>query len=111
MPKAIQISRFGGPEELKLVDLPGADPGPGEVRIRHQACGLNFIDVYQRTGLYPNPLPLVLGTEGAGIVEAVGEGVTHLQEGDRVAYAARDPGSYAEERVLSARTVVQLPDA
>src|SRR5436190_15944875 len=109
--QAIGIRQFGGPEVMALTEVPVGEPGPGEVRIRHEACGLNFIDVYQRTGLYVNPLPLVLGMEGAGIVEAVGDGVTHLQVGDRVAYAARDPGSYAEERVLSARTVVQLPDA
>ena len=77
---------------LKLVELPVGEPGPGEIRIRHQACGLNFIDVYQRTGLYPNPLPLTLGMEGAGVVEAVGEGVTHLKVGDRAAYASNPPG-------------------
>ena len=81
MPRAIQIAAFGGPEQMQLVDVAVGEPGPGEIRIRHQACGLNFIDVYQRTGLYPNPLPLTLGMEGAGIVEAVGEGVTHLQVG------------------------------
>ena len=80
---------------MKLVDLPVGDPGPGEIRIRHQACGLNFIDVYQRTGLYANPLPLTLGMEGAGVVEAVGEGVTHLKVGDRAAYASNPPGSYS----------------
>jgi NADPH2:quinone reductase len=87
MPRAIQIAAFGGPEQLKLVDVAVGDPGPGEIRIRHHACGLNFIDVYQRTGLYANPLPLNLGMEGAGIVEAVGAGVTHLHVGDRAAYA------------------------
>ena len=86
------------------------DPGPGEIRIRHQACGLNFIDVYQRTGLYANPLPLTLGMEGAGIVEAVGEGVTHLKAGDRAAYASNPPGSYSEVRVMPAKTVCRLPD-
>jgi len=111
MPRAIQITAFGGPEQLQLVDLAVGEPGPGEIRIRHQACGLNFIDVYQRTGLYPNPLPLTLGMEGAGIVEAVGEGVTHLKAGDRAAYASNPPGSYSEVRVMPAKTVVQLPDA
>jgi NADPH2:quinone reductase len=111
MPRAIQISRFGGPEVLELVDLPVGEPGPGEVRIRHHAVGLNFIDIYQRTGLYPNALPLALGMEAAGVVEAVGEGVTHVQEGDRVAYASQPPGSYCELRVMPARCVVQLPDA
>jgi NADPH:quinone reductase len=111
MPRAIQISAFGGPEQLKLVDVAVGDPGPGEIRIRHQACGLNFIDVYQRTGLYPNALPLTLGMEGAGIVEAVGAGVTHLKAGDRAAYASNPPGSYSEVRVMPAKTVVRLPDA
>jgi NADPH2:quinone reductase len=111
MPLAIQIAAYGGPEQLKLVELPVGDPGPGEIRIRHQACGLNFIDVYQRTGLYANPLPLTLGMEGAGIVEAVGAGVTHLQVGDRAAYASQPPGSYSQVRVMPAKTVCRLPDA
>jgi NADPH:quinone reductase len=109
--KTIQISQFGGPEAMKLVDLPVGEPGPGEIRIRHEACGLNFIDVYQRTGLYPNPLPLTLGMEGAGIVEAVGEGVTHLKVGDRAAYASNPPGAYSQARVMPAKTVCRLPDA
>jgi NADPH2:quinone reductase len=111
MPRAIQITEFGGPEQLKLVELPVGAPGPGEIRIRHQACGLNFIDVYQRTGLYQNPLPLTLGMEAAGIVEAVGEGVTHLKPGDRAAYASNPPGAYSELRVMPAKCVVRLPDA
>jgi len=110
MPKAIQITEFGGPEQMKLVDLPVGEPGPGEIRIRHQACGLNFIDVYQRTGLYANPLPLTLGMEAAGIVEAVGPGVTHLMPGDRAAYASNPPGAYSQLRVMPAKTVVRLPD-
>ena len=85
MPLAVQIARQGGPEEMKLVELPVGAPGPGEVRIRHHAIGLNFIDVYQRSGLYPLPVPLTLGMEGAGVIEAVGEGVTHLRAGDRAA--------------------------
>jgi NADPH2:quinone reductase len=109
--RAIQIDRFGGAEEMHLADVPVGEPGPGEVRVRHRACGINFIDIYHRTGLYPNQLPLVLGTEGAGVVEAVGRGVTHLAVGDRVAYAARTPGSYAEARVLPAIPVVKLPDS
>jgi len=109
--RAIQIDRFGGPEEMHLADVPVGDPGPGEVRVRHRACGINFIDIYHRTGLYPNQLPLVLGTEGAGVVEAVGVGVSHLAVGDRVAYAARTPGSYAEARVVPAIPVVKLPEA
>lgn len=108
---AIQITEYGGPEVMKLVDVSVGEPGPGELRIRHQACGLNFIDVYQRTGLYNNPLPLTLGMEGAGIVEAVGEGVTHLQPGDRAAYASQPPGAYSQLRVMPARSVVKLPDA
>lgn len=110
MPRAIQIAAFGGPDVMQLVDLPVGEPGPGEVRIRHHAVGLNFIDVYQRTGLYPNALPLTLGMEAAGVVESVGAGVTHLQAGDRVAYASQPPGSYCEVRVMPAKCVVQLPD-
>jgi NADPH:quinone reductase len=86
------------------------NPAAGEIRIRHQAVGLNFIDVYQRTGLYQLPLPATLGMEGAGIVEAVGEGVTHLKAGDRAAYASHPPGSYSEVRVMPARNVCKLPD-
>ena len=111
MPRAIQISAFGGPEQMKLVDVAVGEPGPGEIRIRHHACGLNYIDVYQRTGLYANPLPLTLGMEGAGVVEAVGPGVTHLKVGDRAAYASNPPGSYSEVRVMPAKTVCKLPDA
>jgi NADPH2:quinone reductase len=110
MPRAIQITAFGGPEQLQLVEVPVGDPGPGEVRIRHHASGLNFIDVYQRTGLYPNALPLKLGMEGAGVIEAVGEGVTHLKRGDRAAYASNPPGSYSEARTLPAKNVVKLPE-
>lgn len=108
--KAIQIDQFGGPEQMRLTEVPIGEPGTGEVRVRHHAVGINFIDVYHRTGLYPQPLPAGLGTEAAGVVEAVGAGVTHLQVGDRVAYAARTPGSYAEARVLPATVVVKLPD-
>ena len=110
MPIAVQIDRPGGPEEMKLVDLPVGQPGPGQVRIRHHAIGLNFIDVYQRTGLYPLPMPLTLGMEGAGVIEAVGEGVTHLKPGDRAAYAGNPPGSYSQVRVMPALTVCRLPD-
>ena len=108
---AIQITAFGGPEQMKLVDVTVGEPGPGEIRIRHHACGLNYIDVYQRTGLYANPLPLTLGMEGAGVVEAVGEGVTHLKPGDRAAYASNPPGSYSQARVMPAKCVVKLPEA
>jgi NADPH2:quinone reductase len=109
--RTVQISQYGGPEVLQLVDLPVGEPGPGEIRIRHEACGLNFIDVYQRTGLYQNPLPLALGMEGAGIVEAVGEGVTHLHAGDRAAYASNPPGAYSQARVMPAKCVCRLPEA
>lgn len=95
---------------LRAVDVPAGEPGPGEVRVRHHAIGVNFIDTYHRTGLYKVPLPAVLGEEGAGVVDAVGAGVTHVAVGDRVAYAARTPGSYAEQRVLPALPVVKLPD-
>ncbi|GKS74411.1 quinone oxidoreductase [Acidovorax sp. SUPP950] len=111
MSLAVQIRQHGGPEELHVVDVDVGDPGPGEIRIRHHAVGLNFIDVYHRTGLYPLSMPATLGMEGAGIVEAVGEGVTHLKAGDRAAYASNPPGSYSEVRVMPAKTVCKLPDA
>ena len=111
MVQAVQIRQYGGPEVMELVDLSVGEPGPGEIRIRHHAVGLNFIDVYQRTGLYQNALPLTLGMEGAGIVEAVGEGVTHLAPGDRAAYASNPPGSYSQARVMPAKCVVRLPEA
>ncbi|MFG6137641.1 NADPH:quinone reductase [Halomonas sp. B23F22_10] len=111
MAKRIQFARTGGPEVLEFVDDTPAEPKPGEVRVRHQAVGLNFIDIYFRTGLYPAPsLPSGLGTEAAGIVEALGEGVTHLAVGDRVAYAQGPLGAYAEQHVLPADKVVVLPE-
>jgi NADPH2:quinone reductase len=111
MSRAVQIEATGGPEVLQLVHLNVGEPGPGEVRIRHHAIGLNFIDIYHRTGLYPLPLPARLGMEGAGVVEAVGEGVTHLAVGDRVAYASQPPGSYCDVRVMPATHVCRLPDS
>ncbi|GAA0578868.1 NADPH:quinone reductase [Halomonas salifodinae] len=112
MAKRIQFSRTGGPEVLEFVDVPPAAPGPGEVRVKNAAVGLNFIDIYFRTGLYPAPsLPSGLGTEGAGVVDAVGEGVTHLAVGDRVAYAQGPLGAYAELHTLPAGKVVKLPEA
>ncbi len=111
MSPTIRIEQTGGPEMMKLIDLPVGEPGPGEIRIRHHACGLNFIDVYQRTGLYTLPLPLSLGMEGAGVVEAVGAGVTHLKAGDRAAYSSNPPGSYSVARVMPAKTVCKLPDS
>jgi NADPH2:quinone reductase len=110
MTRAIQIAATGGPEQLQLADVAVGEPGPGEIRIRHHACGLNYIDVYHRTGLYPLKLPHGIGMEGAGIVEAVGEGVLHLKVGDRAAYASNPPGSYSEARVMPAKTVCKLPD-
>ena len=89
MSKAICFNAFGGPEVLRWMDVDVPEPGPGEVRIRHHAIGVNFIDVYQRTGLYKVPLPATAGNEGAGVVEAVGKGVTSLKAGDRIAYAVR----------------------
>ena len=100
----IRIDKAGGPEEMKLVDLPVGEPGAGEMRIRHHASGLNYIDVYQRSGVYALPMPLTLGNEGAGVIEAVGAGVTHLKPGDRAAYCSGPPGSYALARVMPAKT-------
>ncbi len=111
MSLAVQIRQHGGPEELHLVDVAVGEPGPGEIRIRHHAIGLNFIDVYHRTGLYPLSMPATIGMEAAGVVEAVGEGVTHLKVGDRAAYASQPPGAYCEVRVMPAQCVCQLPDA
>ncbi len=105
------IHTQGGPEVLTLEDRPVGDPGPGQIRIRHHAIGLNFIDCYQRSGLYPMQLPAALGMEAAGVVEAVGEGVTHLRPGDRAAYAANAPGAYTQARVMPAAQVCPLPDA
>lgn len=104
------IEAHGGPEQLKIVDREVGDPGPGEIKIRHHAIGLNFIDTYQRSGLYPMELPHVLGMEAAGVVEAVGSGVSHLKPGDRAAYAAVPPGAYTELRVMKADQVCPLPD-
>ncbi|MET0983384.1 MAG: quinone oxidoreductase [Telluria sp.] len=111
MTKAIRMHRTGGPEVLEYVDVEVGEPGPGEARVRNHAIGLNFIDVYFRTGLYPVPLPSGLGQEGAGVVEAVGEGVTHVAPGDRVAYAGRPNGAYSEVRTMPADILVRLPDA
>jgi NADPH2:quinone reductase len=108
--KAIRYARTGGPEVMELAEVEVGEPGPGEARVRNHAIGLNFIDVYFRNGLYPAPLPGGLGQEGAGVVEAVGEGVTHVRPGDRVAYAARPNGAYSELRVMPADILVRLPD-
>ena len=109
--KAIKMMEVGGPEVLKWVDIEVAEPGPDEVRIQHQAIGLNFIDVYFRKGVYPQPLPGWLGMEASGIVESVGSHVKHLKAGDRVAYAGKPAGAYSQVRVMPADIVVKLPDA
>jgi NADPH2:quinone reductase len=110
MAKAIRFSKTGGPEVLEYVDVEVGEPGPGEARVRNHAVGVNFIDVYFRNGLYPQPLPSGLGQEGAGVVEAVGEGVTHVKPGDRVVYAGRPNGAYSELRTMPADILVRLPD-
>lgn len=110
MARTVIIESHGGPEVLTLTDRTVGEPGAGEIRIRHVACGLNYIDIYQRGGLYPMQLPTALGMEAAGIVEAVGEGVTHLKPGDRAAYAAQPPGAYTQARVMPAAQVCPLPE-
>ena len=109
MPKAIRFYKNGGPEVLEWEEVTLGDLGPGEVRIRHKACGVNMIDVYQRTGLYKVSLPSGAGTEGAGVVEAVGSGVTHVKPGDRVAYAGGILGAYSEVRIMPADRLCVLP--
>jgi NADPH2:quinone reductase len=111
MPKAVRIYETGGPEVLRWEEFDPGRPGPGEVRLRHEAVGLNFIAVYHRTGLYPLPsLPAIPGMEGAGTVEAVGDGVTEVEVGDRVAYAGLPPGAYAQIRIIPAHRLVKLPE-
>ena len=110
MVKAIQFHSTGGPEVLQWEEVTVGDPGPGEIRVKHTAIGLNYIDTYHRTGLYPLPLPHGIGMEGAGHVTAIGNGVTDLAVGDRVAYAGPPPGSYAEERLMAASTAVKIPN-
>lgn len=111
MSHAIRFDRTGGPEVLKWEPVEVGEPGPGEVRIRQHACGLNFIDIYHRDGLYPVPLPSGIGLEGAGVVEAVGPGVAEFAAGDRVAYAGGPIGAYAEVRLMPADRLVRLPDS
>lgn len=111
MAKAIRMHETGGPEVLRWEEIELGRPGPGEVLIRHEAVGLNFIDIYHRTGLYPLPcLPATPGMEGAGVVEQTGPDVTRLQIGDRVAYAGMPPGAYAQARIIPADRLVPLPD-
>ncbi len=111
MTHAIRIHTHGGPEGMRWEEVPLPEPGPGEARVRHEAVGLNYIDVYYRTGLYKSPaMPATLGMEGAGVVTAVGPGVSHLAVGDRVAYASGPIGAYATERSIAADRLVKLPD-
>jgi NADPH2:quinone reductase len=112
MTKAVMIENTGGPEVLRWVDYDPGQPKAGEVLVRHEAVGLNFIDVYHRTGLYPLPaLPAIPGMEGAGVVEGIGEGVSEFNKGDRVAYAGLPPGAYAEARIIPAHRLVKLPES
>jgi len=108
MAKAIQFRSNGGPEALELTDLPVGEPGSGQVRLRHTAIGVNFVDIYQRSGLYPVKLPAIAGNEGAGVVEAVGPGVRDVKVGDRVAYTSL-AGSYSEVRIAPADRLVKIP--
>ncbi len=110
MPKAIRFDRIGGPEVLNFVEVEVPVPAAGEAQIRHMACGLNLIDTYHRSGLYPVPLPSGVGTEAAGVVEAVGPGVTMFKPGDRVAYATSTLGAYSEVRNVIAERLVLIPD-
>ena len=111
MTYAIRIHKTGGPEVMRWEKVSLDETAPHEVRVRHEAVGLNFIDIYHRTGLYPLPLPSGIGLEGAGVVEAIGSAVTDLKPGDRVAYAGGPPGAYAEARNIPADRLVKLPDA
>lgn len=109
--RAIRIDQHGGPEVVRLADVPAPSPGPGEVLVRHQAIGVNFIDTYHRTGLYKNPLPSGLGLEAAGIVEAIGDGVNRFKTGDRIAYCTGPIGAYAEAHVVQASRAVRVPES
>src|SRR5258705_5649310 len=111
MSHAIRFHKTGGPEVLVWEEVYVGKPGPGEARIRHTAVGLNFVDIYNRSGLYPVQLPSGLGGEGAGVVAEVGSGVTGLKAGDRVAYCAAALGAYAEARLIPADRRLQLPDS
>ena len=111
MPFAIRIHQTGGPEVMRWEEVAVGDPAPDEARVRHEAVGLNYIDTYHRSGLYPLPLPSGLGSEGAGVVEAVGAGVTNLVPGDRVAYAGGPLGAYSQARCMPARHLLKLPDS
>ena len=110
MPRKVIINQFGGSENLEIVEFSLETPSSGEVTVEHKAVGLNYIDIYQRTGLYPLELPTALGVEASGVVTQVGDGVEHLKVGDRVAYASGEPGAYADVRNLEAAQVCKLPD-
>ena len=110
MPRKVIIRQFGGSENLEIAEFSVEPPSSGEVTIEHKAVGLNYIDIYQRTGLYPLELPTALGVEASGVVTQVGDGVAHLKVGDRVAYASGKPGAYADVRNLAAAQVCKLPD-
>src|SRR6478609_6637299 len=110
MANAIRFHKNGGPEVLQWESVGVGDPGPGEARVRHTAIGVNYIDTYQRSGHYKLALPAGMGNEGAGVVEAVGPGVTDIKPGDRVAYCGGAPGAYSEVRVMSADRLVKLPE-
>jgi NADPH:quinone reductase len=110
MPHAIRVDAPGGPDAMKWEEVAVGDPGPGEARVRHTAVGVNYIDTYHRSGLYKLPLPTGIGSEAAGVVDAVGSGVTWVKPGDRVAYCLGPPGAYSEVRVLPAMRLVKLPD-
>ena len=110
MAKVVRLLETGAPEVIRFENIEVGDPAEGQARVRHTAIGVNFLDVYHRSGLYPLPLPSGLGSEAAGVVEAVGPGVTVVRAGDRVAYAGGPPGSYAEARLLPASILVRVPD-
>jgi len=109
MSKAIRLYEHGGADKLRWEEYPVPAPGPGEVLLRHTAIGLNYFDIYMRSGLYPGPLPTGLGSEGAGVIEALGKGVRGFRAGDRVCYSGARAGSYAEQRVLAADELVKIP--
>ena len=110
--RAIVVSKIGGPDVLELASVVVPPPGPGEVLVRHRAIGLNFVEIYFRSGVYPAPsMPFTPGSEAAGIVEEIGSGVTDLKIGDRVAYAGGPMGAYSEVRVIAERFLVKLPDS
>ena len=106
--KAIRVHQYGGPEVLRYEEIPAPEPAAGEARVKLEAIGVNYIDIYQRTGLYPQPMPFTVGREGAGVIDAVGANVTEIKKGDRVAYAM-EPGAYAEYAVVPAWKLVPIP--